>query len=116
MLGPSVLSTRTAALTFADQRAEQPGIPQQVRIADVLLADAGVRGLANPRGLVLVAEQAAGRSSERCQVGGIGQQDAGSLGDLVDDPADRRADDGPALPHYLRDGQPEPFGQALLGD
>jgi hypothetical protein len=88
MLGPSALTTKTAALTFADQRAEQLGVAQQVRIADVLLADVGVCGLAHPRGLVLVAEQTAGRGSERCQVGGIGQQDAGSLGDLVDDSAD----------------------------
>jgi hypothetical protein len=45
--------------------------------------------LAHPRGLVLVAEQAAGCRAERGQVGGVGQQDAGALGDLVDDTADR---------------------------
>jgi len=36
---------------------------QQVHIAGVLLADAGVRGLPHPRRLVLVAEQEAARQA-----------------------------------------------------
>src|SRR5271166_1788910 len=104
------------ALTFADQRAEQPGVAEQVHIPEEVLADVGVRGLAHPGCLSLVAEQEAGCRSERRQVGGIWQQDARAIGDLVNDPADRRADDRAPLPHSLGHGQPEPFGQALLHD
>jgi hypothetical protein len=73
----------------ADQGAEQLGVAQQVHIANVLLADVGMRGLPHPRRLPLVAEQEADCRSECRQVGGIGQQDSGAIGDLVDDPADR---------------------------
>ena len=79
----------TVVLISGDQAAEQPGVAQQVHIADVLLADVRMGGLPHPRRLFLVGEQEAGCRSERCQVGGIGQQDSGALGDLVDDPADR---------------------------
>jgi hypothetical protein len=58
-------------LSAADQAVEQPGVAQQVHIPDVLLADVGVRGLPDPRRPVLIAEQEAGRRSERRQVGGI---------------------------------------------
>ena len=80
------------------------------------LADIGLGGPSHLRCLILIAEQEAGRLSERRQVGRIWEQDARAFADLVDDPADPRADDGPPLPHSLRDGQPEPFRQALLHD
>ena len=62
----------TVVLVSADKGAEQLGVVQQVHIADVLLADVGMRGLPHPRRLVLVAEQEADCRSERRQVGGIG--------------------------------------------
>jgi hypothetical protein len=50
----------TVVLVCADEGAEQLGVVQQVHVADVLLADAGMRGLPDPGCLVLVAEQEAG--------------------------------------------------------
>jgi hypothetical protein len=87
-----------------------------VNVPEVVLADVGTRRLSQPGCLGLVGEQEADGLAECPQVGGIRQQDAGAVGDLVDDPSDRRADHGPALPHSLGNGQPEPFCQALLRD
>ena len=48
-----------------------------------------MRRPSHPRHLILIAEQEAGRLSERLEVGRIWQQDARALADLVDDPARR---------------------------
>ena len=56
-------SRRVAAVVLlpGDQGAEQLGVAQQVHVADVLLADVGMRGPSYPRRLGPVAEQEAGR-------------------------------------------------------
>ena len=64
---------------------EQPAIAQQMHIPEEVLADIDLRGLPHRRRLGPVAEQDADRRSERLQVGGIGRQNAGTLGDLVDE-------------------------------
>src|SRR5262249_27600259 len=61
-------------------------------------------------------KQHADRGSEGVKVSRVGQEHAGALWYLVDDPADRRADDWPALPHAFCHGQAEPLGEALLDD
>src|ERR1035441_10062648 len=93
-----------AALSLRDERAEQARVAHQVHVPEVVLANMGLRGQSHPGCLGLVAEQEADYPPERLQVGGIWQQDAGALGDLVDDPAGRRADHGPALPRSLGHG------------
>ena len=51
---------------------------------------------------------------EICRVGH--EQAVRAADDLVDDSADGARDDRPRLPHRLRDGEPEPLGDALLDD
>src|SRR5713226_8157172 len=91
--------TRLAFLqrAFAQHRVEQALIAQQMPVADVVLADVGVRGTSHPVCLRWIVEQLAYRGSEGAKVAWVGQQDARTGGNLVDDPADRRADHRAAL-------------------
>src|SRR5215470_5862786 len=101
---------------LAEQRAEQALVAEQVPVADVVLADVGVRRTSHHVRLRRVIEQLAYRRSEGVKVARVWQQDAGAGRNLVDDSADRGPDDGTALPHALSHGQAEALGEALLHD
>ncbi len=80
------------------------------------------RSRTRSRAAAPIASAAAGSSSRRRTAapkaarssGSIDQDTPVAIGDLVGDPADAAGHDRPGLPHGLRDGQPEPLGQALL--
>ena len=83
-------------------------------VPEKVLADVSADSLSHPRRPVRIAEQQAGRRSERPKAGRIGQQDARALGDLAVIPP--TAEPMTGRPFHIPSStvKPEPFRQALL--
>src|SRR6516164_2885967 len=80
--GPPVAAAPSRVVFRPEDRPEELGVLQQVAIAEVVLGDAFLACPAHLIRLARMVEQQPHVCSERGQVGRVGQQDAGALGDL----------------------------------
>src|SRR5215211_5768714 len=106
--------TRRASL---GELLEKRAVLVEVAVAEEQLARPRPRPFSQLPGSLGVAQQGADRVGEGAKVLGVTKEDTvDAVVDLVTDAADGARNNRTPLPHRLRDGESEPFGQALLDD
>src|SRR4051812_27712258 len=112
----TIHGTRSSRGLATAQNADELEVLLEMARAEEPVLDAQPRVVAAALRALAVLEQRADRGREALEVARVDEAAGLTVGDLVLDAPDARADHRLALPHRLAHGQPEALGEALLHD